>query len=134
MANNPVTIMQHPALPGVAVEPFTVSQAGNAAAANTITLAAVAGRRYFITRIVATMLQVTVVNGEMTMTNIRDNTGVAGTVRWKIVDTAAAGLQLAIDASGWPYVAYAEGVAVAVSIPAITSGGATALEVSGFLA
>lgn len=133
MANNPAQ-PQHPAYPGFYAEPFTVSQAANAAAANTITLAAVAGKRYFICRIVATMLQVTVVNGEATMTNIRDNAGAATTVRWKIVDTAAGGALVNIDASGWPYVAVAENTAVVISIPAITSGGASALEVSGFLA
>lgn len=133
MANNPQVQCAHPLYPQASATPFSVGNTAGAAAINTITLAAVAGRRYFITRVVCTSAQVAVVNGDLTITNILNNAGAAGTLTYKFVEGTTTGGQLILDFSSFPLVGVDLNTAVVVSLAAIGSGAATALEVSGFL-
>lgn len=116
--------------PGIVGTPFSRGQTASAAAANTITLAAIAGRRYVITGLVATSTQITVVNGVVTLTNMLNEAGAAGTLSFQFVESATHGGLLALDFPGGLW-AQAENLAVVAQIPAIGSGAATALMVRG---
>ena len=113
--------------------PFAESQDAGAAAANVITLAAVPGRRYAITQIIASAAQIAVVAGIVTVTNIGNVAGTAETLGFRFVETVAAGALLNISFEPVPLFAVAENTAVVVTIPAIGAGAATSLTVVGAL-
>lgn len=115
------------------VTPFSEAATATAGSQNTITIAGIAGRRTFITRIVVTAQHPAAVkDGVVTMTHIAGSDGATQTISWQFNEAAATGGQLIIDASRAPYMAYADDQDIVVDIPAIGSGAVTALEVSGF--
>lgn len=122
-----------PGFPGMAGTPFAESQTAGAAAVNTITLAAVAGQRYAIHQIILHTPQITVVNGDLTVTNIRKRDGSAGTVTFRIVESATHGAQYPLTFFPVPLVAATDNLAVVVSLAAIGSGATSALTVIGSL-
>ncbi len=103
------------------------SAAGIAAAAAVATLAAVAGRRNYLSGFVASATNpAAAVSGEITVT------GIGGvTLRFKFVEAAAAGGLLTVQFST-PIPANADNTAIVVTLPAIATGGATAVAAWGF--
>ena len=125
-------LVRHPMFPDENVTPFTESNTASAAT-NTVTLAAVPGRRIAISRIVATSgVAGGVTAADLTVTNIVKKDGTAGTVTYRYVANTTGAPGLVVDAGQQPLLAVAENTQVVVSLGSIAAT-TTALEVTGFL-
>ena len=115
-------------IPPADAEFVGASGTGGAGASNAQSLPAVAGKKnYLLGFIVTTTQPATVLNGVVTVTGLS-----IGTLSFQIVESTAAGGQLVINFPR-PLPASALNTAITVTLPAIVTGGSSAVAVYGFV-
>jgi len=107
--------------------PITASATGGAGASNAVSLAGVSGKTTYLTKAIVTSTSPAA--QQSGVVTISDGTQ---TLSFQFVESTSAGGFMNLDFSDSHFVAAATNTAITVTIPAIGSGGATAIALLGY--